>query len=359
MITNKKIILVTGGSGLVGNGIKYISGLYNEKYEFVFCSSKQYDLTIMNDTIKMFKKHKPNYVIHLAACVGGLFKNMNNKVEMLEKNLMINYNVVKCAHDYKVEKLIACLSTCIFPDKEVIYPIDESMLHNGAPHFSNDAYAYAKRMLEIHCRCYKENHGNNFTCIIPTNIYGPNDNFDLENGHVLPALIHKCFLAKQQDDDFIIRGTGKPLRQFIFSYDLAKIIMILFEKNINQRIIKMGHPEVSDFNFRGHNLEDAKRDVPFQIFDGLNENVIISVPEEDEISIGDIGKIIADNFEYGHRVAFDSNYSDGQYKKTVGIEKLKNIIGNDFQFTNIKDGIKISIEWFLSNYTPVIMKKDE
>jgi GDP-L-fucose synthase len=319
---NKKTILITGGSGLVGNAIKHISSLYNEEYEFVFISSKQYDLTIMKDTINMYEEYKPNYVIHLAACVGGLFRNMNNKVDMLEKNLMINYNIVKCSHDYKVEKLIACLSTCIFPDKEVSYPIDESMLHNGAPHNSNNAYAYAKRMLEIHCRCYRENYGDNFSCIIPTNIYGPNDNFDLENGHVLPALIHKCFLAKQNGDDFVIRGTGKPLRQFIFSYDLAKIIMIIFEKNIT-------------------------------------ENIIISVPEEQEISIGDIGKIIADNFDYGDRVLFDSNYSDGQYKKTVGIDKLKNIIGDDFQFTTIKDGIKISIEWFLSNYTPVIMKKDE
>ena len=129
-------------------------------------------------------------------------------------------------------------------------------------------------------------------------------------------------MAKQKDDDFIIRGTGKPLRQFIFSYDLAKIIMIIFEKNIN-------------------------------------ENVIISVPEEHEISIGDIGKIIADNFDYGDRVVFDSTYSDGQYKKTVGIEKLKKILDENFQFTNIKDGIKISIDWFLCNYTPVIMKKDE
>lgn len=310
---NKKTILVTGGSGLVGNAIKHISSLYNEKYEFVFISSKQYDLTIMKDTINMYEEYKPNYVIHLAACVGGLFRNMNNKVDMLEKNLMINYNIVKCSHDYKVEKLIACLSTCIFPDKEVTYPIDESMLHNGAPHNSNNAYAYAKRMLEIHCRCYRENYGDNFSCIIPTNIYGPNDNFDLENGHVLPALIHKCFLAKQNGDDFVIRGTGKPLRQFIFSYDLAKIIMIIFEKNIT-------------------------------------ENIIISVPEEQEISIGDIGKIIADNFDYGDRALFDSNYSDGQYKKTVGIDKLKNIIGDDFQFTTIKDGIKISIDWFLSNY---------
>jgi GDP-L-fucose synthase len=150
-----KTILVTGGTGLVGSAIKKISINY-EEYNFIFISSKQYDLIKMEDTKKMYETYKPTYIIHLAACVGGLFKNMNNKVEMFEKNLMINYNVIKCAHDYKVEKLIACLSTCIFPDK-VSYPISEEMLHNGPPHNSNDAYAYAKRMLEIHCKIYKEN----------------------------------------------------------------------------------------------------------------------------------------------------------------------------------------------------------
>jgi GDP-L-fucose synthase len=309
-ITKVKTILVTGGSGLVGNAIKSVSQEYREKYNFVFVSSKQFDLTIMDDTKQMFETYNPHFVIHLAACVGGLFKNMNNKVEMLEKNLAINYNVVKCSHDYKVEKMIACLSTCIFPDLIETYPIDETMLHNGPPHHSNDAYAYAKRMLEIHCRAYRENYGDNFRCIIPTNIYGPHDNFDVENGHVLPVLIHKCFLAKQRGEDFVIRGTGKPVRQFIFSLDLAKIIMILFEKNVN-------------------------------------ENVIISVPEEDEISIGEVGQIITAAFDYNERIVFDENYSDGQYKKTVGINRLRSILGPNFRFTSIEEGIMLTVEWFI------------
>ena len=304
-----KTILVTGGSGLVGNGIKKVSSSYSQ-YKFVFISSKQYDLTSMEQTKAMYEAYSPNYVIHLAACVGGLFKNMNNKVEMLEKNLMINYNVVKCAHDYKAEKLIACLSTCIYPDK-VTYPIREDMLHDGPPHFSNDAYAYAKRMLEIHCKAYRENFGDNFTCIVPTNIYGPHDNFDLENGHVLPALIHKCYLAKKEGVDFVIRGTGKPLRQFIYSEDLAKLIMIVFENNIT-------------------------------------ENIILSVPEEDEISIGDVGRLIARCYNYEDRVTFDASYSDGQYKKTVGIETLSKY-APDFKFTPIAEGIRQAVEWFVQN----------
>ena len=294
---------------MVGNGIKKVSSSYSQ-YNFVFISSKQCDLTSMEQTKAMYEAYSPNYVIHLAACVGGLFKNMNNKVEMLEKNLMINYNVVKCAHDYKTEKLIACLSTCIYPDK-VTYPIREDMLHDGPPHFSNDAYAYAKRMLEIHCKAYRENFGDNFTCIVPTNIYGPHDNFDLENGHVLPALIHKCYLAKKDGVDFVIRGTGRPLRQFIYSEDLAKLIMIVFESNIT-------------------------------------ENIILSVPEEDEISIGDVGRLIARCYDYEHRVTFDASYSDGQYKKTVGIETLSKY-APDFKFTPIAEGIRQAVEWFVQN----------
>lgn len=307
---NKPKLLVTGGSGLVGNAIKMFQEKYIKDYEFIFVSSKDYNLYNFTDTQQMFKDYKPEYVIHLAANVGGLYKNMNNKVEMLETNLMINFNVVKCCHDYNVKKLIACLSTCIFPDI-VQYPIDETMLHNGQPHSSNDAYAYAKRMLEIHCRSYRENYGDNFICIIPTNIYGPHDNFNLENGHVLPSLIHKCYLAKKHNEDFIVRGTGSPMRQFILSTDLAELIMLVLEK-----------------------------------FNG--DNIILSVPENHEISIKDVATNIAKCFNYEDRLHFDTNYSDGQYKKTVSTKKLTDFCPN-YKFTDINNGILTTVKWFIDN----------
>ena len=220
-------ILITGGSGLVGNAINSIKSNYN--YDFLFISSKDCDLSNLELTQKLFISEKPEYVIHLAAYVGGLFKNSNQKVEMLEKNLIINYNVLKCCHDYNIKKCISCLSTCIFPDK-INYPINEEMLHNGPPHNSNNAYAYAKRILEIHSKAYQEQYNDNFICIIPTNIYGPNDNYNLEDGHVIPSLIHRCYLSKEKKTKFIVRGTGKPLRQFIYSEDLAKLIMWVLEK---------------------------------------------------------------------------------------------------------------------------------
>jgi GDP-L-fucose synthase len=306
-----KIILVTGGSGLVGNAIRMISKSY-PNCSFVFVSSSMFDLSCIEDTRKMFRTYQPDTVIHLAACVGGLYKNMNNKVEMLEKNVHINFNVISCAHEFRVEKLVACLSTCIFPDK-VTYPINESMLHDGPPHPSNDAYAYAKRLLEIQCSAYRENFGSQFICVSPTNIYGPHDNFDLENGHVLPALIHKCYLAKQKGDDFIIRGSGKPLRQFIYSEDVAKMIMQVVEK-------------------------------------GTAANMILSVPEEDETSIEEVGRLIARCFDYEHRVVFDTSYADGQYKKTVSTKKWEEFVKNEpFSYTPIEHGISNTVEWFLTN----------
>lgn len=310
-ITNmKKTVLVTGGSGLVGNAIKNIRKSF-PYYQFVFLSSKDFDLLKMEKTELMFKTFKPTYVIHLAACVGGLYKNMNHNVEMFEKNMLINHNVIHCAHKYGVKKLIACLSTCIYPD-EVSYPITEDMLHKGAPHNSNYGYAYAKRMLEVQCRLYKESYGDNFMCVIPTNIYGPHDNFDLENGHVLPALIHRCFLAKKNGVDFVVRGSGKPLRQFIYSEDLAKLIM--------------------------HLLQSSNK-----------ENVILSSPENHETSIENVARMIARCFDYEDRLVFDANYADGQYKKTVSNEKLMDILKREcskFQFTELEEGIKKTVEWF-------------
>ena len=302
-------ILITGGSGLIGNSIKNISKNY-KNYEFIFLSSKECNLLNWDETLKYFQNKKPNYVIHLAANVGGLFKNMNYKVDMLEDNLLINLNVLKASHMVKVKKLVACLSTCIFPDKTT-YPINEEMLHLGPPHFSNDAYAYAKRILEIQCKSYREQYGDNFVCVIPTNIYGPFDNFNLNDGHVIPSLIHKCYLAKKNNEPFVIAGTGKPLRQFIYSQDLAELILLIL------------------FNYKEH------------------DSIILSVNPEDEIAIKDVVNIICKKYDY-RNVLWDTTKSDGQFKKTADNTKLRKII--DYKFTKIEDGLNNTIEWFIENY---------
>lgn len=303
-------ILITGGTGLVGSAFKNIQNKYS--YEFYFLSSKDCDLSNYKQTFTFLNNYKPDYVIHLAAYVGGLFKNMNYKVDMLEKNILINYNILKCCHEVKVKKVISCLSTCIFPDK-TNYPINENMLHNGPPHYSNDAYAHAKRLLEIHSIAYQEQYNDNFICVIPTNIYGENDNYSLEDGHVIPALIHRCYLSKKNKEKFIVRGSGKHLRQFIFSEDLAKLIMWVLE------------------------------------YYEQKESIILSVGEKDEVSIEYVARQIAKFYDYEHMIEFDTSYSDGQFKKTADNSKLTNLYG-EFKFMNIDEGIKKSVKWFINNY---------
>jgi len=315
----QKKILVTGGNGLVGSAIQSIKDEY--KYEFIFANSQMCDLRNLNDTKYLFKVYKPDYVIHLAANVGGLYKNINQKTEMFEDNLLINLNVIKCCHLFKVKKCIAVLSTCVFPDK-IEYPINETSLHNGPPHFSNEGYAYAKRMLEIQCKLYNEQYGDNFICVIPTNIYGPNDNFSLEDGHVIPSLINKCYLAKQKNEPFVIKGSGKPLRQFIYSEDLAKLIMIILEKYTEK------------------------------------ESIILSVSEKDEVSIKQVAEIIAETNNVS-TLSFDVTSSDGQYKKTADNTRLISFIKEEniiFNFTSIKEGIKQTVKWFNENYDIQVRK---
>ena len=306
-------ILVTGGSGLVGMALQDI--LKNTDYQLLIPSSKECNLMNYQETFFYFQTNKPDFIIHLAANVGGLYKNMNDKVGMFEKNMKINMNVLECAYRSNIKKVVSCLSTCIFPDKTK-YPIHEGMLHNGPPHVSNDAYAYAKRMLEIQSNIYNEQYGTNFICIIPTNIYGPYDNFSLEDGHVIPSLIHKCYLAKQEGEDFIVRGTGKPLRQFIYSKDLAKLILWVLEEYIEKK------------------------------------SIILSVSENDEVTIGEVANQIAENFNYKDHLVFDSSYSDGQYKKTADNSKLLSYLPN-FYFTSIENGIQETVKWFIKNYKTV------
>ena len=227
-----KVILVTGGSGLVGQGVKAVlqggaigggggaagaADWYRQREDevWVFVSSKDADLTDKEATRKLFVKHQPTHCLHLAARVGGLFRNLKQPLDFFVDNMAINMNVLACCDEFNVEKCVSCLSTCIFPDK-VEYPITEAALHEGPPHTSNAAYAHAKRMVDVLSRSYATQKGRCFTSVVPTNIYGPHDNYHLEDAHVIPALIHKCHLAKEAgESEFVVYGTGKPLRQFI------------------------------------------------------------------------------------------------------------------------------------------------
>jgi len=315
----ENVILVTGGSGLVGRAIEHVINSREDMYSkmpnesWVFITSKDGDLSKYEDTRRIFETHQPTHVIHLAAMVGGLFRNMRQNLDFFRVNMAINDNVLRCSYEFKVQKVVSCLSTCIFPDKTT-YPIDETMIHNGPPHDSNFGYSHAKRMVDILNRGYRVQHNCNFTSVIPTNIYGPYDNYDLEDSHVIPGLIHKLYLAKQKGEDFTVMGTGKPLRQFIFSHDLARLFV---------------------WTLRNYNEVDP---------------IILSTGEEDEVSIKEVAEAICKAMGYEGQLKFDTTKADGQYKKTASNAKLRKYLP-DFKFTPLQEGIDYSVKWFIAHYS--------
>ncbi|KAI5476648.1 hypothetical protein MNV49_007426 [Pseudohyphozyma bogoriensis] len=315
------VVLVTGGSGLVGSALKYVIenepvgsryGKATEDEQWIFLSSKDGDIRDLKETEAIFAKYKPTHVIHLAALVGGLFKNMKYKLTFLRDNCLMNDNILWAAKEAKVDKVISCLSTCVFPDK-VTYPIDETMVHLGPPHESNFGYAHGKRLVDVSNHAYHEEFGCNFTSAIPTNIFGPHDNYNLEDSHVIPGLVHKCLLAKKNGTPFVVSGTGKPLRQFIYSRDLAKLFI---------------------WQLKEYNEIDP---------------IILSVGEKEEVSIKQVADAIVKSVGFTGEYSFDTTKADGQFKKTASNEKLVKLLP-EFKFTPFEEALDESVKWFVANY---------
>lgn len=315
------VILVTGGTGLVGKAIQHVIETEPEGSRFgrrqgeqwIFAGSRDADMRDAKQTLDLFEKHKPTHVIHLAALVGGLFANRERKATFLRDNSLINDNVLHTARITKTEKVISCLSTCVFPDK-IDYPLTEEKVHLGPPHDSNFGYAYAKRMVDVQNRAYKEEFGCNFTSAIPTNVFGPHDNFDLKHAHVIPALIHKCYLAKKNGTPFKVMGDGSPLRQFIYSRDLARLFIWQLRE-----------------------------------YDSV-EPVILSVDEHDEISIRTVANSITKALGYDAGAQFENEINDnGQDRKPASNAKLMKLIG-EFKFTPFEKALDETVAWFLDNY---------
>ena len=297
-------VLVTGGTGLVGYALeKYVEDLQKENPFFTpnikFIGSFDCDL-------------RPKVVLHLAGRVGGIKANTDKIAEFYFDNMYINLNVLHFSHLYKVEKLVNMLSTCIYPDK-VEYPIKEECLHDGPPHKSNYGYAYAKRMMEIQSRVYREQYKSNFINVIPNNIFGENDNFHLEDSHVIPAIIRKTYEAKLKNEPLKLWGDGSAMRQFTYSYDIAKILFLITKKYESAEPINIGC--------------------------------------SDEISIRDVAQIVAACLEYDGNILWQSAMPSGQKRKPSDLTKLKGL-GCD-KFTDFKQAIKNTCDWFVENFPNV------
>jgi GDP-L-fucose synthase len=218
--------------------------------------------------------------------------------------------VIQACHELKIPKLVSFLSTCVFPDN-VEYPLDETKIELGPPHQSNFAYAYAKRMADVQIRAFNKQYGTKYFSVIPCNVYGPNDNYSLEVGHVIPMLIHKCYLAKKNRKTFEVWGDGTPLREFVYSKDVANIVDLLIQK-----------------------------------YEGTDP-VIISNPTE--YSIKQVVDLIVEYMGFKGKVKWLTDKPNGQHRKPSSNAKLLSIIG-DYEFTTLEKGLKESIEWFILNY---------
>ena len=296
------MILVTGGSGLVGKHLQDILP------DATYISSTDYDLTDLQQVRDMMNEYQPTSVIHLAARVGGIVDNINYPVDYLEENVLMNTNVLKACHEFDVEKVIAILSTCVYPDVVETYPMKEEDLFNGPPTPTNFSYGFAKRCMAAHIDSYRKQYDKKWSYLIPCNLYGEYDKYEEHHSHFVSALIRKIYEAK---DSIELWGTGKPLRQFMYGGDLARVIKYMIDKDV-----------VGSFNVAPewvHSIND----------------------------LAEIGKKAC--LKEKLVVNYDSTKPDGQFRKDVDSSKMLAVL-KDFKFTPIGEGIKKVYDNFSKRY---------
>lgn len=280
------------------------------KHKLVLVGSADYDLRHVNDCRSMLADEQPDEIIHLAAKVGGVKGNTDYVADFFCDNIVINTNVLQVSVEYGISKVLSLLSTCIYPDNAK-YPLTEDQIHNGEPHRSNFGYAYAKRMLEVHSRAIRNQYGLKYITAVPNNIYGPRDNFDLQNSHVIPSMIRKFYEAKKNNTDVVLWGSGRPLREFTHSTDIARALLFLLE------------------NYEGESS--------------------INIGTTREISIKRVSEIISKEIGFTGNVKWDKTKPEGQLKKPSSNKKFLDICPN-FCYTELECGLKETISWFKNNY---------
>ncbi|HSD63891.1 MAG TPA: GDP-L-fucose synthase [Ignavibacteriaceae bacterium] len=309
---NKKIY-IAGHSGMVGSAIK--RKLEDAKYlNLIYRGYPGLDLSRQEEVEKYFAENKPKIVIVAAAKVGGILANNTYRAEFIYDNLMIETNIIHAAYLHHVEKLIFLGSSCIYP-KLAPQPLKEEYLLSGYLEFTNEPYAIAKIAGIKLCENYYRQYGSNFYSIMPTNMYGQNDNFNPETSHVLPALIRKFHLAKEQNlTSVTLWGSGKPMREFLYVDDLAEAIVFLME-NI-----------------------DAK---------DIYENGIshINIGTGKDLTINELAGIIAEVVGYSGNIEHDLSKPDGTPRKLMDVSLINNL-GWKYK-TELRKGIEITYRWYL------------
>ena len=304
MEKNSKIY-IAGHKGLVGSAI--MRQLVNENFtNIIFRPHADLDLLNQKEVKNFFKEEKPEYVFLAAALVGGIEANNNRRAEFIYGNLQIQCNVINSSYLNNVKKLCFLGSSCIYP-KLAPQPMKEEYLLDGKLEETNEPYAISKIAGIKMCESYNRQFGTNYISVMPTNLYGPNDNFDLSSSHVLPALIRKFIEAKESNSPTVkIWGSGKPKREFLFVDDMAEATVFLMQN--------------------------------------YNSSEIINIGSGKDISISELAELLKELTGFNGEIIYDSSKSDGTPRKLLDVTKI-NKLGWTAE-TSLKEGIKKTIEWY-------------
>jgi len=299
-------ILVTGGSGFLGRQL--LSVLEQRGYQHVLAPRRaDYDLTDAEQVKACIRDLHPDAIVHLAAVVGGIGANMARPGEFFYLNLAMGANLIEESRTQGIQKFVAIGTICAYP-KFTPVPFKEDDLWNGYPEETNAPYGLAKKMLLVQAQAYRQQFGFNAIYLLPTNLYGPGDNFDPNTSHVIPGLIHKCLEAQERGEDHILAwGTGKPTREFLFVRDCAEGIVAALEQ-----------------------------------FDGPEP---VNLGSGEEISIADLTRLVAEACDFTGEIRFDASKPDGQPRRKLDTSRAKELFGWQ-SHTSFQVGLRATIDWY-------------
>lgn len=320
MLKDSKIY-IAGHTGLLGSAL--VKKLESDDYEnIILRRHSELDLTDQNDTNNFFKEERPEYVFLAAGLTGGIVANDRYPATFLHTNIAIQDNVFQAANNYSVKHIVFYGSSCIYP-KNCPKPMKEEYLQTGKIEETSDAYAIAKTTGIIACKSYNRQFGTNrFIALVPNSMYGPNDNFDIENSHVLSALIRKFHTANiEQKEKIILWGTGNPRREFIFSEDVADASIFIM-----------------------NNIDRNNIDRKTTKFQNMHYNVGTGV----DYSIKELANIISQIVGYKGKIEWNETRPDGSPMKLLDSSKFLDLGWRPS--INIEDGIRMTYDWYVKNY---------
>jgi len=302
-------ILVTGSSGVLGSAVKAISKEYRDSI-FIFLTSRDCDLTDTVQTLRTVEKYSPDAILHLAAVSGGIGLSKKHPASLLRDNVLMTFSILEAARKCSVKKTIMTLTTGMYPANAPL-PLKEEYIHDGYPHDSNYGSSFAKRLIDPVIRAYREEYGLKVIGLIPSGIFGENDNFNYDDAPMVPALIRRFYENRKNDSKIVIWGDGTPLREYTYSQDVARIYMWALS-----------------------NYDDAR---------------VLSIGSTEEHAVLDIAYMIAEILQIDrNRIVFDATKPQGIFRKNTDNSRFLAL--SNFTYTSFRRGLEKTIQWFCAAY---------